>query len=62
MNFGLVPSEKQVQFDADRVRLTDSSSFTEEIRQIDGDTLIGRRIRNARPDAPVIRYVLNRAR
>jgi hypothetical protein len=62
MNLGPIPSEKQVQFDADRIRLTDSSSFTEEIRQIDADTLIGQRIRNARPDAPVIRYVLARAR
>jgi hypothetical protein len=62
MSLGPVPSEKQVQFDADRIRLTDSSSFTEEIRQIDADTLIGRRVRNARPGATVMRYVLRRAR
>jgi hypothetical protein len=48
---------KRIRRDADCVRLTDGSQLTEEIRQIDSDTLIGRRMRSGQP---VSRYVLTR--
>jgi hypothetical protein len=61
MRMGVVSHARMVRFDQDCVRLTGSSSTTEEIRRIDAGTLIGRTIRNAAARVPTRRYVLVRA-
>lgn len=60
---GPLTSDYRMQFDPDCVRLTSSSRSHEEIRRIDADTLIGRRMRSSGPGAsPQLRYVLTRRR
>jgi len=57
---GPLTSHSSVRFEADCVRLTNSSS-RDEIRMIAPDILIGRRTRNAGSDrSPSLRYVLTR--
>ena len=62
VRIGPFTSDYGVRFDPDCVRLT-SASTSHEIRQIDSDTLIGRRMRTSGAGAsPNLRYVLTRPR
>jgi hypothetical protein len=61
VSHGPLSSKRWVQFEPDCVRLTGSPSSSDEIRQVDADTLLGRRIRNKQPGVPAFRYVLKRS-
>jgi hypothetical protein len=52
-------STRTIEHHPDALRLTGAAS-TDEIRSIDSETLIGRRIRTTRPGVPSLRYVLTR--
>jgi hypothetical protein len=56
---GLVTRPKQVRIEADRARLTDTSAFADELRLVDAETLVARRVRQG-SNAAVRRYVLKR--
>jgi hypothetical protein len=59
--FGLASFSGAVQFEGDCARLVRSGSSTEEIRRIDPQTLIGRRVKTDRPGVARLRYVLVRS-
>lgn len=63
VRIGPLASQTHVQFDPDCVRLTSSAASREELRMLDTDTLIGRRMRSSSAEAsPRLRYVLTRRR
>jgi hypothetical protein len=59
VRFIAASSTKQVRREDGVIRLTDGTASADEIRQIDADTLIGRRVRQGSGDV-VRRYVLER--
>jgi hypothetical protein len=59
MQFALASSNRSVRLDADCVRLVGDASTTEELRQIDPETLVGRRVRTGSGEV-LRRYVLRR--